>query len=242
MQYPFYSWPAYDYTSNHISNLNAQCKKVLQSYGLRESSSIQKYEKRIFCDVFVYLAYTSDEERLRLLETLADNRTNKTFYNPSSKKCVSLQEICKLHRSISSVNDESRELVFIIVNNSRIKETGLPSSHPRLNLIRVHIEQQKSCVRHDENVLSHLYDDDKTVLRTIDDRLEKYSFETVRCKAKYFHYLWNMHSSSAQPVALTDVTEVDLEVIDEMLYRKSKLHYLFNGIYVYTTCSANLFA
>lgn len=237
LKYPFYSWPSYEYTSDHISNLNAHCKSILQTLGLRESSQTQMYEERIFLDVFVYLVYASAKEKTYLLETLKEKGTSETFYKTNLEKQIAWNEIHEQYRPSEIFGGKLREPVFFLTSHSgpfkgRSIFQKLDVKDPRFHFLIVKSEDTPSpdfSVSLDERALSLHYVNDKRIFSTIDNLLEEYSFQTVRCKARYLNYLRDMQNADKKIQRRSNVTDLErfgLVAIDS----KSKLRYTLQTI------------
>lgn len=221
---------------------------MLQEYGLQESSEIREYEDRVFLDVLIYLVYASGSEKTHLLETLNEKCTTQIFYKTKAKRMVSWQNIYCLYSSYASKRHESKEPVFFLAVNSKdfnsekcFRKLGV--NDPRFHfliLLNECMPKQDLSLSQDERAVSLHFVSDKNVLSTINNMLEEYSFQTVRCKTKYLHYLLDLQRVARQPHARSkvklDLVGVGLVAMTKELDIQGKCLYMSTLLKLLSTC------
>lgn len=159
--------------------------------------------------MLVYLVYSSNNERRSLSETLKDKSTFQTFYKTNEQKEIPWHTIhgdCCSHSASSSRSKAVPE--FFLSRHSKHFKRGrvfrdLDVNDPRFHFLC--IPEEGFSVSHDELAMSIHYVENKNVLVTINNLLEEYCFETVKCKTKYMHFLLDVHKTATLDQERSDI-------------------------------------
>lgn len=181
--FPYHVWPAYEYASEQISNLNAHVKDVLVEGKLQQPDDLAQCETRIFCNVHVIFIYQSEEESLSFDKVFTDYRSSAL--RGGKKGYVQL-----LRDLYSSKKQTDHEPVFFLAKDRRYfscAENYMLPNISRLHFVLIRDDQKdrvqssQTSKRH-QNLSCSLLSE---ALSRIDDLLEEYSFEIVKRKAEY---------------------------------------------------------
>lgn len=181
--FPYHVWPAYEYASDHISNLNAHVKEVLKKRGLPQPEDFAQYEPRIFCNVHVVFIYQFEEEMLSFDEVFTEYRHSAL----QERKRGYVQLLPDLYGSKKQTDHEP--VFFLAKDRTYFSwiEYYILSTISRLHFVLIQ-DDKKDRVQSSQNFKCHQNFSCSRLSETlsrIDDLLEEYSFEIVKRETKY---------------------------------------------------------